>query len=111
MLQWSDRSSQAYERVRLGTENTSKKRCFYHFFHKLATRVTPMNVTEDKLEPMRWSTNCSTRFSQSAVPVRYESPSVLQFWILSTLFQLSDVEMSKIFSRLWLAQGIPTFRH
>ena len=80
------------------------------FFHKLATRVTPMNVMEDKLEPMRWSTNRSTRFIQSAVRVRYESPSP-RFWILSTFFQVSDVEMSKIFSRLLLAQGLPTFRH
>ena len=47
---------------------------------------------------------------QLAVPARYETLSILQFWKISAVSARSDVETSESFSRLWLALGSPNFQ-
>ena len=113
LVQWFDESSRAFLGFRLSTDTISAKTVFFTlFFYKLAKRVDTTNVTAGKIV----STCCPTTHStakrpQSAVPVRYEALSVLQFWKFSATFARSDVKTSEIFSQLWLALGSPNFRH
>ena len=45
------------------------------------------------------------------VPVKYEAPTVLQFWIISVVLQSSEVETLENFSRFWRKLRSPNFRH
>ena len=116
LVQWFDESSRAFLGFRLSTDTVSAKNTFFtlflHFFHKLAKRIDTTNVTAGKIG----STCCPTTHStakrpQSAVPVRYEALSVLQFLNFSATLARSDVKTSENFSQLWLALGSPNFWH
>ena len=63
---------------------TRKNTVFDDFFHKLTKRITSGSDTAGKMGLTCCPTIRSTGISpQLVVPVKYKSPTVLQFWIFS----------------------------
>ena len=114
LVQWFDESSRAFLGFRLSTDSISAKTFFFLtlFFHKLAKRVDTTYVTAGKMGSTCCPTTHNTAKSpQSAVPVRYEALSVLQFRKFSATLARSDVKTSESFSQLWLALSSLKIRH
>ena len=63
---------------------TRKNTVFDDFFHQLTKRITSESDTAGKMGPTCCPTTRSTGINpQLVVPVKYKSPTVLQFWIFS----------------------------
>ena len=97
----SKESADAYLRFRPYLDNTPKEKRFWTtFFYKLAKRVTSKSGRAEKMGSRCCPTTRNTRINPRLdVPVKYEAPTVLQFWIISVVLQSSKVETLENFSR------------
>ena len=81
----------------------SQRKQFRTTFFTNWLRGSPQKVVGlKKMGPTCCPTTRNTRINPRLdVPVKYEAPTVLQFWIISVVLQSSEVEMLENFSRFW----------